>query len=212
VDLDLYAGEVAILAGDSGSGKSRLLRALADLDAPDSGRIALQGRPAAEMAPAAFRTRVAYLPAHPRLGTGTVASLLQRLATFRHRGPQGDPRPLMDRLGLPSDTARRPVEELSTGEALRLTLALLLAKEPKVLLLDEPTAALDPRSTAAVEQVVAEQAVAGAAVLWVSHAPDQAARQGHCLYRLHAGRLAGPYRDPEAFARLMPHGEEAHEP
>ena len=199
-----------MLTGESGSGKSRLLRALADLDAPEVGRLTLEGCPVSDLAPAAYRARVAYLPANPQLGSGPAGALLERLAAFRQRAGD-DPQAWMERLGLPADTAERPLEGLSTGEALRLTLALLLAGNPAVLLLDEPTAPLDPRRTAAVEHAVAERAAAGTAVLWVSHSPEQAARVGHCLYRVAAGQLEGPFTDAGAYAELMPREETPHD-
>jgi ABC-type multidrug transport system ATPase subunit len=125
------------------------------------------------------------------------------VARFHQRAGH-HPGPWIERLGLPAGIAERPLAGLSTGELLRLTLALLLAGEPRVLLLDEPTAPLDPRRTGTVEQAILEQAAAGTAVLWVSHDPEQARRMGDCLYRLEEGQLAGPYRDPEVYAELMP--------
>lgn len=212
VDLDLYGGEVALLTGESGSGKSRLLRALADLDTPEVGRLTLEGYPVSELKPAAYRARVAYLPANPQLGSGPAGALLEWLAGFRHRADGDGNAPWLRRLGLPDDIRDRPLEGLSTGEVVRFTLALLLAGEPAVLLLDEPTAPLDPRRTAAVEQVVAERAAAGTAVLWVSHTPEQAARLGHRLYRVRDGALEGPFTDPQTYAALMPTEEAEHDP
>lgn len=200
LDVELPASEVTLLAGASGSGKSRLLRALADLDRPAGGRLDLEGRCPGDYGPAAYRSRVAYLPATPQLGAATVGALLERVAGFRHRRARSDPRAGLERLGLPSSVLGRPAEELSTGETVRVALALLLAGDARVLLLDEPTGALDPPSARAVEGWVRERAEAGAAVLWVTHDPDQAARVGDGLLTLENGRLSGPLRDAARFA------------
>jgi len=203
LDLDLAAGTVTFLAGASGSGKSRLLRALADLDRPAGGEIRLEGRPAREYGAPRYRGRVAYLPATPQLGPATVAGLLDRVTALRHRRQRADPRAGLERLGLPSAVLERPAEELSTGETVRVALALVLSGDARVLLLDEPTGSLDPASLRAVEEWVRERIEAGAAVLWVSHDPEQAARLGDALLTLDSGRLLGPERDRERFAEKV---------
>ena len=83
-----------------------------------------------------------------------------------------------------------PVARLSSGERQRLALLRLLANRPRVLLLDEPTANLDPDNVTRVEELVARyMATEGAAVLWVSHDPLQGTRVAHRQLRLAAGRL-----------------------
>lgn len=212
LDLALAAGEITLLAGSSGSGKSRLLRTLADLDRAAGGRVALAGCSARDYSAPAYRSRVAYLPATPQLGPATVGALLERVARFRHRRAHGDPRAGLERLGLPGSVLDRPAETLSTGETVRVALALLLSGDARVLLLDEPTGALDPPSARAVEAWVRERAEAGAAVLWVTHDPDQAARVGDALLTLENGAVQGPVRDATRFAgsirRLEPEAAE----
>jgi|GEM_PF-6001991 len=152
------------------------------------------------MAAPDYRSRVAYLPATPQLGPATVRGLLARVAGFGHRRELSDPRAGLARLGLPESVLDRAAEDLSTGETVRVALALLLAGDARVLLLDEPTGALDPPSARAVEAWVRERANGGAAVLWVTHDPDQAARVGDALLTLADGTLAGPDRDRGRFA------------
>ncbi len=82
------------------------------------------------------------------------------------------------------------VSRLSSGEKQRLALARALMNQPEVLLLDEPTASLDPKSTHLVEELVAKyQLETGAAVLWVSHDADQAARVSNRHYSLSSNGL-----------------------
>lgn len=194
IHLELFAGETLFLAGASGSGKSRLLRVLADLDPPRGGEVYLENRPRTEIPPTLYRRRVAFLPANPQLGSGTVRGLMERVRDLSARQGLGSPTDWVEALGLDSRLLDRPSEELSTGETVRVALALLLAGDPQVLLLDEPTGALDPSSTAAVEDVLRDRSRAGTGLLWVSHDPDQAARLGDGLLSLDGEGLRGPDR------------------
>jgi putative ABC transport system ATP-binding protein len=165
--------------------------------------VLLEGRPASEFSAPSLRSRIAYLPATPSLGPATVAALLDRVAAFRHRRTLGDPRRGLERLGLPTAILERSADELSTGETVRVALALLLTSDARVLLLDEPTGALDPPSARAVEDWVRERVREGAAVLWVTHDPDQAVRVGDALLTLEDAGLSDPHRDPARFAELV---------
>lgn len=201
--VTLPAGRITILTGPSGSGKSRLLRILADLDLPAAGRVELEGRPAESYPAPEFRRRTAMLPASPLLGPGAVGDLVERVRTLPHRRAAGDPLPALRRLGLKEEILKQAASSLSTGETVRVALALLLSGDPEVLLLDEPTGALDPTATAAVEAWVRERAAAGLAVLWVTHDPEQAARVGDALYYLREGALRGPVTDSSRFAGII---------
>lgn len=166
VSFTLTAGECVVVRGPSGSGKSLLLRALADLD-PSDGRVSLDGVERSAMPAPRWRRLVGYLPAEPGWwGERTVDHFLDWTAQV----------PLARRLGLADSIGDAPVARLSTGERQRLALLRALERDPRVLLLDEPTAALDPTATASVEALLAERRVAGLALLWVSHDPAQAAR------------------------------------
>lgn len=81
----------------------------------------------------------------------------------------------------------RPIEEASTGERQRLALIRALIAEPRLLLLDEPTASLDPVSTQAVETVISQRLVTGATVVWVTHDAAQAERVGDRTLRMQVG-------------------------
>lgn len=166
IDLDLEAGETTCLSGPSGSGKSQLLRALADLDR-HQGEVTLHDRPQGQYRPVEWRRRVGLLPAEPQWWDETVGD------HFRHAIPPA----ALETLGLPAGVAEWPVTRLSSGERQRLGLLRLLDGAPEVLLLDEPTANLDAGNTARIEGLVGEYlAKHRAAVLWVSHDPEQWAR------------------------------------
>lgn len=167
IDLDLEAGACTALAGPSGAGKSLLLRAIADLD-PNHGQVSLDGTGRDSMLAPAWRQKVGYLAAESGWWEDTVGPHFLDPETSA---------PLLARLGLlDAGTFEWPVERLSTGEKQRLALARLLENDPRVLLLDEPTAALDPDTRAAVEHIIKDRLAGGAAVLIVTHDEAQAER------------------------------------
>jgi phosphate-transporting ATPase len=165
--------------GASGSGKSLLLRAIADLD-PNQGRVRLDGVARETMSGPSWRRRVAYLAAEPGWWAETVAEHF-------------DNWPLMardaERLFLPPGMGEQPVVRLSTGERQRLALLRTLERRPSVLLLDEPTAALDQSARDAVEALLTERLADGTAILWVSHDPGQCTRMARRVLLVEAGRV-----------------------
>jgi ABC-type multidrug transport system ATPase subunit len=92
-------------------------------------------------------------------------------------------------LGLRPDILDDDIQHLSTGERQRLALLRSLARKPRVLLLDEPTAALDPDGVARVETLLKAQLADGLTILMVSHAPEQARRLASRTWRIEAGKL-----------------------
>jgi putative ABC transport system ATP-binding protein len=179
VDFHLLAGEICKLSGPSGAGKTLLLRALADLD-PNDGEVLLDGRERARIAPTVWRRRVAYLPAEPLWWDERVGM---------HLDP-GAGEDTLQMLGFGPDVRDWEVERLSSGERQRLALVRLLENRPRVLLLDEPTANLDPANTRKVERLVRDYVSEhGAAALWVSHDPLQRQRVGGRSLVMEAGRL-----------------------
>lgn len=175
--FELAPGEITCLSGSSGSGKTLLLRALADLDV-NEGEVALDGRSRAEFAPAVWRKMVAFLPAESRWWHERVGSHFDTPPAY------------LEALGLEPGILEQPVERCSTGERQRLALLRMLANEPRVLLLDEPTASLDAENTARAEGVIREyRAAHNAAVLWVSHDPRQISRVADRVLRIEDGGL-----------------------
>ncbi|MGE8682442.1 MAG: ABC transporter ATP-binding protein [Achromobacter marplatensis] len=179
VSLDLAAGECAAIIGPSGSGKSLLLRQVADLD-PGHGEVELDGARRSAMRGFEWRRKVVYCQAEAGWWDDHVAP---------HFTDRAQAQALMQALGLPSDKLDALVHELSTGERQRLGLARALAQAPRVLLLDEPTAALDQAATALVEAAMQRYLDGGAAILMVTHSPEQAQRLARRCWRMEAGRL-----------------------
>ncbi|MEW6764694.1 MAG: ATP-binding cassette domain-containing protein [Pseudomonadota bacterium] len=180
VDLHLSAGELLCLYGPSGAGKSQLLRAIADLD-PHEGEVLLAGVAQRTVSPTAWRRQVAYLPAESGWWAARVGEHFSAMPT-----PE-----MLARLGLGIAILDREIEDISSGERQRLGLLRLLGQQPRVVLLDEPSANLDPDSARLMEDCVRgylEQHQAAA--IWVSHDPAQRARIANRTMELHPKELA----------------------
>lgn len=179
--LELNAHRISCLSGPSGSGKTLLLRAIADLDV-NQGQVWLNGRERNSFEANEWRRKVAYLPAESRWWAYTVAEHFPRMPSDKE----------LARLGFGPDVGGWQVERLSSGERQRLSLLRLLANQPAVLLLDEPTANLDSANSEIVEALILSY-LAGedASCLWVTHDAAQARRLGAPLLGMQAGHLEG---------------------
>ncbi len=180
---------VCALIGPNGSGKSVLLRTAHGLLEPDEGEVRFEGRPPPGDG-LAFEGQ-ALVFQHPSLFRGTVLENLLLVPD-----PPGRPRSerreralgMLDRVGLRS-LAGAPALKLSGGERQRLALARAWLTEPRLMLLDEPTASLDPSATEQVEQLIGDIRASGCRVLLVSHNLGQAARLADEVVFIHQGRL-----------------------
>ena len=155
VDLSVAAGETLTVIGPSGAGKSTLLRLLCRLDEPTDGTVILDGTDYRTLDPTALRARVGLVPQDPALRDGTVRDNVTIGPRLR-----GDPvdggrvTELLERVGL-HGYGDREVADLSGGEAQRVAIARTLVVDPEVVLLDEPTASLDPDAQAEIEALLA---------------------------------------------------------
>jgi len=164
--FSLSAGECVAVRGPSGGGKTLLLRAIADLD-PSEGTVCIDGRDRTSMSGPEWRRLVGYQPAEPGWWANTVGEHFTDWVAAER---------ITKDLGFVENAKDWPIARLSTGERLRLALVRALMVGPRVLLLDEPTAALDPASVAAVESLVGARVRTGLAALWVTHDTEQAKR------------------------------------
>jgi putative ABC transport system ATP-binding protein len=180
-NLTLQPGECLAITGPSGSGKSLFLRMIADLD-PNQGEVSLDGIERRSMPAPAWRRRVVYNAAEPGWWSESVAD------HFRH-GVMEFALAMAPRLGMEPTQLDGPVVQLSTGERQRLALIRALSLESPVLLLDEPTGALDEDSTQRVEAVLRERLATGVTIVMVTHTPQQAARLGQRHLRMQNRQL-----------------------
>ncbi len=175
LSLCLHVGEIVTLRGPSGIGKSRLLRAIADLQAASSGNVMLRGTAMTTMPAPKWRDRVRYLAAEPGWWAQTARAHFREPSAVQTR---------LSSLMLDESLMDRPIAELSTGERQRLALLRGMEGAPAVLLLDEPTSALDPESTKAVQDMLRQYAGRGGAILLVTHNEAQAHEIGDRHYHL----------------------------
>ncbi len=178
VNLEFRAGEVTAIIGANGAGKSTLLAALAGLRRleRDDGAIQLGEHDIASIGKHALASKLAFLPAHSSVPFPISVSELIHLAE-------------------PSQTAyvsalkamelealeHTPVTQLSTGEAKRAWLAMMLSRQTPVLLLDEPLAGLDPRYQVRLLETLQTRAIAGACVIFIAHDIPYAARANRII-------------------------------
>ena len=190
-------GELVVVVGPNGAGKTTLLRALAGLVPPRAGAARIMGRDAARAPRRAIARELAYLPQQYDLAFPFAVEEVVLLGRYAHQRGLGlasaadleAARAAMVACDV-ADLAARRFDELSGGEARRVIVAQALCQGARCLLLDEPTAGLDPRHARALFQVVRDQCDAGAAAVLVTHDLDLALRFGGAMWLVAAGRLA----------------------
>ncbi len=185
-------GTYSIL-GPSGAGKTTLLRLLNRLDEPTRGGLWLDDTPYSRLSTVILRRRVAMVFQVPIVFTGSVRdNLLMPLRLQQRRdGDLSVLRRHLELAGLGSTFLDRAAAGLSVGEKQRVCIARALMTEPEVLLLDEPTAALDPTAARRlIESVVDLNRQVGLTVILVSHQPEQARVVGGQVVLLVGGNVA----------------------
>ncbi len=196
-NFTLSRGDRVSITGSSGSGKSVFLRALALLDAPTSGQVLWNGQPIANAQIPHYRSHVGYLSQRPALLEGTVEDNLRfpySLKTLnKRRFDLQAVTTLLGHAGKTPDFLAKNAGDLSGGESQVVSLIRSLQLNPEVLLLDEPTAALDPTSSGDVEALIDAWFAAdkARAYIWVSHDLDQARRMSDVHLQMNAGVLSG---------------------
>lgn len=196
-DFTLRSADRISITGASGSGKSVFLRALALLDAPTSGEIFWHNQPVPNVQIPKYRSRICYLSQRPALLEGTVEDNLRfpyTLKTLQHLKFDLDAvKTLLAHAGKTPDFLSKSATDLSGGESQIASLIRTLQLDPDVLLLDEPTAALDPASSRDVEALINAWFGNGSAhaYIWVSHDHEQAQRMSSTWLHMDAGVLSG---------------------
>jgi putative ABC transport system ATP-binding protein len=175
--------------GPSGSGKSSLLRLLNRLADPDGGSVRFRGDDVRELDPLDLRRRAVLVPQLPAPVPGTVADNVRYGPGLI--GREVEPVRFLELAELDPSFAERDAERLSVGEQQRVMLARALALEPEVLLLDEPTAALDEAAKRGVERALdGLRGRSGLSLVLVTHERGQAERLAERVVELREGRLA----------------------
>jgi tungstate transport system ATP-binding protein len=185
VSLVIEPGAPTVLIGPNGSGKTTLLRVAMGLLPPSAGRVTWDG--VAEASPAR-RAIVFQRPVMLRRSVeGNIRYALNAadIPSDRHDAGLAE---LLSLVGLDA-LASRPARKLSGGEQQRLALARALARDPSVLLLDEPTASLDPAATKAIEDIIRAVAARGVKVVMATHDLGEARRLAGDVVFLHRGRV-----------------------
>jgi tungstate transport system ATP-binding protein len=209
LDLTVDGEGITLVLGSNGAGKSVLLRTVAGLERPHAGRIRWQGAEA----PGECIAMVFQQPMLLRAPVAdNVAVGLKPLGLDR-RESRARVAAALERVGL-AHRARDSARQLSGGERQRLALARAWAIRPRLLLLDEPTAALDPTATEAVERIIREIRTDGAKILMTTHNLGQAMRLADDIVFISGGRVgehtpAGRFfsRPQSAEAKLFIQGE-----
>jgi iron complex transport system ATP-binding protein len=197
IDLEVTAGETVALIGPNGSGKSTLLGVAAGTIPARSGSVALFGRPVRSLSRREIARFVSVLPQDAELPTGFRVAELVALGRLPHARSAFGPSPDDERIVAAAladagadDLADRPVDELSGGERQRALVALALAQEPRLLLLDEPTLHLDPAHQVALVELLGRlRRTRGMTMVAVLHDIDLARRVADRVHLVHAGRV-----------------------
>jgi iron complex transport system ATP-binding protein len=207
VSTNFVGGELVALAGPNGAGKSSLLQLLAGLRRPDSGSLDLDGGPLVDLDPGARAKQLAFLPADGRsawpMSVRRIVALgrVPHLKPLRALSPE-DQSAIDEALGRAHVThlSERSFSTLSSGERARVLIARALATQASILLLDEPTAALDPQHQLSVMEILRAEAARGALVIVAAHALDLVARYADRVILLREGQVVADASAQEALS------------
>ncbi|WP_327745327.1 sugar ABC transporter ATP-binding protein [Streptomyces europaeiscabiei] len=197
VDLDVQAGEVHCLLGQNGAGKSTLIKVLAGAHQPDDGTITWRGEPVTLKSPiAAMRLGIATIYQELDLVEGLSVAENVHLGheptsagfVVRGKAARASTTALLERLGHPEVDASRLVGELSAAQQQIVSMARALSHDVRLIVMDEPSAALDPDEVDNLFRIVGDLTAAGVAVVYISHRLEEIRRIGDRVTVLKDGR------------------------
>lgn len=172
----IYSGDRWAILGASGAGKTSLLRLLNRLVEPSQGQLRWRDRPYSDVPIGQLRQQVLWIPQEPKLLGMTVAQTLEYPLKLRHLKPSAiadQVQRWVERMDIPQDWLERTEPQLSVGQRQWIALTRGLLAEPSVLLLDEPTTALDPQRAAQLQRVLKTQVEqTGLTIVVTSHHTD----------------------------------------
>jgi ABC-type sugar transport system ATPase subunit len=199
ITLDVDGGRIVVMVGVNGAGKSTLLRICAGLEKPDKGRIffndkSITDRDLRQVATLVFqRTAMFSMTVYDNLAFG-LKIRKQSNSEVKHRIAQA-----LHDVGL-KDFEKRRAKKTSGGEMQRVALARAFLLEPKILLLDEPTANLDPHSATIIENSIIKRKKSETIILLATHNLSQAGRLGDEIIHIYAGRIIERAKPEEFFS------------
>jgi simple sugar transport system ATP-binding protein len=216
VPLEVYPGEIAGLVGDNGAGKSTLIKIISAVYRADAGQIEFDGMPAhfastADARAAGIETVYQDLALAGNMSVWANIFLgrerINRWRLLDKRGMAREARSMLERLGINVPPINSPVAALSGGQRQAIAIARAAAWGSKVIIMDEPTAALGVAETAAVEEVIRGLRDQGFGVLMISHNLDQVFRLSDRIWVLRRGHFVGVRKtretDPQEIVSMI---------
>jgi ABC-type phosphate transport system ATPase subunit len=190
VNLEVNKGEIMAVVGPSGSGKSTLLRCLNRLIEMDGGKVIFEGKDIKSLPTVTLRRKIVLVHQESAMFEGTVSENVSFGPALIGEVDPAHINKCLAEAGLFSEFGKKDASKLSGGEKKRVALARALALRPKVLLLDEPTAGVDPKNIEQVEKtIIAFSKNHRLTVLWVTHHVEQAKRVSTRIANLKEGTV-----------------------
>src|SRR6056297_2682 len=191
-DLTINEGKITCIVGRSGGGKSTFLRLLNNMVSPDSGQIKFKGQSIGEYNPIKLRREVLMLPQNPIIFSGTIRYNFTVTLNYNDEYAMSDEKynKILDKVGLKEQNLDDDAEKLSGGEKQGLALARILILDPDILLLDEPSSALDEETERLIiEMVVKCIKEKNGTLIMVTHSKEIANKYGDQIITINEGEL-----------------------